>query len=82
MNMINTKQLSALANANAIKTVAVKGTAGGFVISVDNNLIEAQRGHTRVFRKLQAAASYLKTNGIGTFTVDVSNWQPDQNAIS
>jgi hypothetical protein len=81
MSTINTKQLTALANANAIKFVAVRGTEGGFTIVVDGNLIEAKRGHPRVFRKLQTAAAYLKINGIGTFTVDISKWNPEQQAI-
>lgn len=81
MDTLNTKQLLALANANAIKAVAVCGTAGGFTIAVDGKLIERKRGNARVFKKLQAAATYLKQNGIGEFTVDVSKWSPDQSAI-
>jgi hypothetical protein len=81
METINTKQLTALINANAIKSVSVKGIDGGFLITVDNKLIEKQRGNARVFRKLQAAATYLKHNGIGTFTVDVSSWCPQQDAV-
>jgi len=80
MTMIDAKQFEALIEANAIKSVSVNGTAGGFVIQADNKLIEAQRGHTRVFRKLQAAAKFLHARGIGKFHVDVSRWQPDQEA--
>jgi hypothetical protein len=81
MSMIDTKQLITLVNANAVKNVEVHGTDGGFTIIVDNNLLEAKRGHTRIFRKLHTAATYLKINGIGKFTVDLSTWHPDQNAI-
>jgi hypothetical protein len=81
MDTLNTKQLLALADANAIKAVAVCGTTGGFTIAVDGKLIERKRGNARVFRKLQAAATYLKSNGIGEFTVNVSSWSPEQNAI-
>lgn len=81
MDTLNTKQLIALADENAIKAVAVCGTAGGFTIAVNGKLIERKRGNARIFRKLQAAATYLKSNGIGTFTVDVSKWSPDQDAI-
>lgn len=79
--MINSKQLTALANANAIKAIEVRGTAGGFIITVDGNLIELQRGNARVFRKLQSAATYLKSKGIGTFTVDLSRWSPEQHTL-
>jgi len=82
MSMINTQQLAALVNANAVKTVEVHGIEGGFTIVVDNNLIEAKRGHTRIFRKLQTAAVFLKQNGIGEFKVNLSTWQPSQTAIN
>ncbi len=81
MSMINTQQLAALINANAVKTVEVHGTDGGFTILVDNNLLEAKRGHTRIFRKLQTAAVFLKQNGIGEFRVNLSTWHPEQTAI-
>ncbi len=81
MSMIDTKQLITLVNANAVKNVEVHGINGGFTIIVDNNLLEAKRGHTRIFRKLQTAATFLKQNGIGEFKVNVSTWQPDQTAI-
>lgn len=81
METLNTKQLLALADANAIKAVAVHGTTGGFTIVVDGKLIERKRGNARVFRKLQAAAIYLKNNGIGEFTVDLSKWNTEQQAI-
>ncbi len=82
MNMIDVRQLVALVNANAVKAVKVTGIEGGFTIVVDDKLIEAKRGHTRIFRKLQTAASFLKSKGIGTFTVDLSRWNPDQTAIN
>jgi len=78
MNMIDSKQLAALVEVGAVKAVAVQGTAGGFTISVDGKLIEAKRGHPRIFRKLDTAASYLRIKGIGEFTVSVSRWCPDQ----
>jgi hypothetical protein len=81
MNMIDSRQLAALVQENVIKSVSVQGTAGGFMIQVNGNLIEAKRGHPRVFRKLQTVASYLKSKGIGEFTVNVARWSPDQSSI-
>lgn len=80
MNMIDAKQLAALVSAGAVKSVAVKGTAGGFIILADGKLIEAKRGNPRLFRKLHTAAAFLKGKGIGVFTVDVSTWNPNQQA--
>jgi len=78
--MIDSRQFAALVNAGAVKAVVVKGTAGGFTILVDGKLIEAQRGNARLFRKLHTAAAFIKGKGMGTFTVDVSTWNPDQKA--
>jgi len=80
MSMIDAKQLAALVDAGAVKAVAVKGTAGGFMISVDGKLMEARRGNPRIFRKLNTAAAFLKVKGVGTFVVDVSGWNPSQKA--
>jgi len=64
-----------------VRGVAVQGTAGGFVIMVDGKAIEARRGNPRVFRKLHTAASFLRGHGVGSFSVDLSRWDPDQRAI-
>jgi hypothetical protein len=79
--MLNTKQVQALANANAIKTVLVHATNSGFTISVNESLIETKRGHQRTFKKLQTVMAYLKTNGIPKFTVDASSWNPEQHTV-
>jgi hypothetical protein len=79
MNTLNTKQLQTLADAHAIKTIAVCGVEGGFTITINGKLIEKQRGNARLFRKLQAVAIYLKNNGVNVFTVNVLDWIPNQN---
>lgn len=79
--MINSKQLDALIDAGAVKAVSVEGTAGGFTVCIDGKLIEAMRGHARVFRKLDTAASFLRIKGISEFTVSVAQWTPAQKAI-
>lgn len=80
-DMIDTRQFTALANAGAIKNILVVGTSGGFMIKVNDNVIEAKRGHPRVFRKLQTAASFIKDKGIGKFSVELENWIPEQSNI-
>ena len=78
MNMIDARQLAALVNAGAVKSIVVKGTDGGFIITADGMVLEARRGNTRIFRKLNTAAVFLKIKGVGSFTVDVSTWNPSQ----
>lgn len=80
MQMLNSSQFDALAQESVIKTIEIQGTAGGFVIEVNGKLLEAKRGHTRVFKKLHTAAAFLKGHGIGAFKVDISKWQPDQKS--
>ena len=81
MNTLNSQQLDALIHNGAIKSIAINGTAGGFVVTVNNGMIiEAQRGHARVFKKLQTAAMFLKNKGIEKVSVDLSSWSPDHNS--
>ncbi len=80
MNTLNSQQLDALIQNDAIKSITVDGTTGGFIVCVNGTIIEARRGHARVFKKLQTAAAYLKNKGVGSFKVDVSQWTLDQNS--
>lgn len=81
MNTINSKQLDALIHNNAIKTIKVDGTSGGFVITINDTVFEARRGNARIFKKLQAAATFLKNKGIGEFKVNISHWAPEQPSL-
>lgn len=81
MLMIDSRQFAALANAGAVKNVIVVGTNGGFMIKVNEQLIEAKRGHPRIFRKLHTAASFIKDKGIGRFSVEIDNWVPEQKLM-
>lgn len=74
--MLNANQLMALSEANAIKSVLIHGTSGGFIIIVNDKTIEAKRGHKRIFKKLQTAAFFLNNKGIEKFSVDLTNWKP------
>jgi hypothetical protein len=43
---------------------------------LDEQLLEAQRGHARKFKRLEAVASYLKDLGAHGFTVEIDQWAP------
>ena len=80
--MLDAKQLDALSRAGAVKDVIVIGVSGGFLVQInDQNTIEAKRGQPRVFKKLNAAATFLKTRGIGSFKVDTARWEPAQRPL-
>ncbi|MDQ7090307.1 MAG: hypothetical protein Q9M50_06625 [Methylococcales bacterium] len=75
--MLNVNQLTALSEANAVNSVLISGTSGGFIIIINDKEIKAKRGHKRIFKKLQTAAFFLNNKGIGKFTVDLSDWKPE-----
>ena len=58
--------------------MVAKGVPGGFVLAMreglDEQLLEAQRGHARRFRRLEAVASYLKDLGAHEFAVELDQW--------
>lgn len=69
-----------LIEAGAIRSVSAKGVPGGFVLvaytDTGEYILSAQRGHSRVFKHLDAVASYLRELGLNRFSVDHGNWTP------
>ncbi len=75
---MNTPLLKQLAALGKTGTLVAKGVPGGFVLvmrdGLDEPLLEAQRGHSRVFRKLDAVASFLRGIGVQSFDVEMQQW--------
>lgn len=80
MNAITCNQLDALIQVNAVKSITVSGTNDGFIVKVNDTYIEAQRGHTRKFKKLGTVAIFLKSRGLVNFNIDLSQWSYDQKS--
>lgn len=61
--------------------LVAKGVPGGFVLAmregVTEQLLAAQRGGARKFKKLDTVASYLSGIGGRTFTVELEQWTPE-----
>lgn len=78
--MIDTPVLRQLIRAGKAGTLVAKGVPGGFVLALreglDEQLLEAQRGHARKFKRLEAVASYLKNLGAQEFAVELDQWSP------
>lgn len=76
--VIDTQILRRLVALRTAGPLFVRGTSGGFLIGMkvgdEEEVLEAQRGHPRCFRRLDAAARYLKGIGAEEFTVDLSAW--------
>ena len=77
-SMIDTRLLRQLVHAGKAPTLVAKGVPGGFVLALreglDEQLLEAQRGHARRFKRLEAVASYLKGLGARGFEVELEQW--------
>lgn len=78
--MIDTPILRHLIQAGKANGLAAKGVPGGFILvlreGLEEHVLEAQRGHARKFRRLEAVATYLRKLGAREFTVDLEQWAP------
>jgi hypothetical protein len=78
---LDTPLLRQLLHAGRSGSLVAKGIPGGFVLTMrdglDEQVLEAQRGHARKFKRLESVATYLKGLGAHEFTVDLDLWNPD-----
>lgn len=76
--MLDTPLLRQLVRVGKAGSLVAKGVPGGFVLAMrdglDEQLLEAQRGHARKFKRLEAVASYLKDLGAREFVVELEQW--------
>lgn len=76
--MFNTLLLRHLIRSGKAGELVAKGVPGGFLLAMreglDEQLLGAQRGHARKFKKLDALASYVKGLGARGFTVEIGQW--------
>ena len=77
--MINTPVLRQLIRVGKAGTLVAKGIPGGFLLlsreGVDEQFVEAQRGHARKFKRLDSVASYLMGLGAHEFRVETEQWR-------
>ncbi len=78
--MFDTSLLRQLVRSGKAGALVAKGVPGGFMLAMreglDEQLLEAQRGHARKFKRLEAIASFLKDLGAQEFTVELEQWAP------
>ena len=78
MPMIDTPVLRQLARTGKTGRLVAKGVPGGFVVAVgeglDEQLLRAQRGGARKFKRLDSVASYFHTVGVRHFEVELAQW--------
>lgn len=75
---IDAKLLRQLLQAGKAGRLVARGIPGGFILSMTEGLgdqvLEAQRGHPRKFKRLDAVASFLQGIGGSEFHVDLAQW--------
>jgi hypothetical protein len=76
--MLDTPVLRQLVRTGKAGELLAKGVPGGFVLAVrdglNEQLLKAQRGGARRFKRLDALAGYLKELGAEKFEVEVRDW--------
>ena len=86
VNGMNEKVLRALAEAGAIKKVRV--VAEGSIIYVEattgKDYVSAKtsKGALKTWSTIDTASKWVRSLGLGTMTLDVSRWQPDQRKLN
>ena len=80
---ISQTTLKTLVEADAIRSASVVGETSGFYIAVKygetEKVLTARAGNVRFFRSMDTVVDYLrKTIGIGRFSVDMANYDPDR----
>ena len=81
--VLDTPLLRQLVRTGKAGELVARGVPGGFLLAMreglDEQLLEAQRGHPRKFRRLETVASYLQSLGATQFAVELAQW--DQSAL-
>jgi hypothetical protein len=76
----DTPLLRQLVRTGKAGALVARGVPGGFLLAMreglEEQLLEAQRGHPRKFKRLESVASYLANLGAYEFTVDLEHWNP------
>ena len=86
VNAVNEKILRALAEAGAVKkvrivaegsTIYVEATTGKEYVSA-----KTTKGALKTWSTIDTASKWVRSLGLGTMTLDVSRWQPDQKKLN
>lgn len=77
---LDTPLLRQLLHTGRAGELVAKGVPGGFVLmmrdGISEQLLAAQRGGARKFKRLDALASYLASIGGRAFAVELGQWAP------
>lgn len=75
---ISTAILRELIAAGSVTALSATGAPGGFYLSaqvgLERRLLDTQRGGPRLFKRLDALASFVHGVGLSKFEVDIAQW--------
>ena len=78
IDMFDTPLLRQLIHSGKAGDLVAKGVPGGFVLAMrdglDEQVLRAQRGGARKFKRLDALAAYLQSVGASSFAVEMVGW--------
>lgn len=83
---MDTNTLKALINAGAVKScklVAEGSKIHALVINVNNStgVIHTNKGSIKTWASLDSAAKWLRLMGLGSFSVEITKWTPNQKSM-
>ena len=82
---MNEKTLRALVEAGAIKRIRIVADGSRFHVEADTPtatiVAVTGKGAPKTWSTLDASAKWVRALGIGTAQLDISKWQPNQQAL-
>ncbi len=82
---MNEKTLRALVEAGAVKKIRIVADGARFHVEADTStatvVAMTGKGAPKTWSTLDASARWVRMLGIGTAQLDVSRWQPNQQAL-
>jgi hypothetical protein len=79
------KSLKLLIENGAVKKVNIIGRGGSLFIEVltqsGAHIVTTQKGQLKTWSNINTAAKWIHSLGIGTITLKIAKWQPDQKIM-
>ena len=82
---MNERDLKLLLEANAVKAIGIIGQGCRFHVEVkiqsQSKIVMTGRGEIRQWSTIDSCAKWLRKHGIGQATIQIDQWQPEQQSL-